>query len=156
MQQILFVCLGNICRSPLAETVFRHEAQKLALKVEASSAAVSSWHIAEKPDPRAVAVGLERGFDISDHRARLVRKQDIALADLVLALDEDVYRRVVDLADAQAVTKIRLFTDFAENSTLRDVQTPYFGGQVDDFENMLDLIEDSARGLARYLQSLKA
>lgn len=156
MQQILFVCLGNICRSPLAETVFRQEAQKLALKVEARSAAVSSWHISEKPDPRAVSVGLERGFDISDHRACLIQRHDIAMSNMVLALDEDVYRRLIEIADAQAVNKIRLLTDFAEHSTVRDVQTPYFGGREDDFESMLDIIEDSARGLAHYLQSLRA
>src|SRR5690606_1807724 len=129
MQQILFVCLGNICRSPLAECVSRQQAETLALRVEVKAAAVSSWHISEKPDERAVRVGRERGYDISHHRARLLSKRDIDVASLVLALDEDVYRRVIDMADPLAVTKIRLLTDFAETSTLRDVQTPYFGGQ---------------------------
>ncbi len=123
--------------------------------VHVDSAAVSSWHLREKPDGRALAAGLARGLDISDHRSRLIGPGDFERSDMILALDEEVHRSLVNMADHQCVNKIRLLMDFAESTTEREVPTPYFGDEA-DFELVLDLIEDGVRGLAGYLISLRA
>jgi len=156
MQKLLFVCLGNICRSPLAAETMRLEAAAAGLDaLEVDSAATGSWHLDEGPDPRALEAGLGRGIDISGHRSRLIEKKDFILSDMILALDEDVHATLTKMADAQTVTKIRLLLDFAETTTEREIPTPYFGDDS-DFELALDLIEDGVRGLTSYLKSLRA
>ena len=119
------------------------------------SAGISSWHIREKPDRRALSAGLARGLDISGHRSRLIGPNDFIVSDIILALDEEVYGSLVGMTDCQCVNKIRLLMDFAERTTEREVPTPYFGDEA-DFELMLDLIQDGVCGLAAYLKSLRA
>lgn len=157
MHRILFVCLGNICRSPLAEGVFRAvaEAEREGLGwLVIESAGTGSWHVGEPPDARAIEAARERGIDISGLRARQIRPDDFDSFDLILCMDEDNHADLTRLADPQSVAKIRLFLDFAEETTERAVPDPYYGGP-DGFELVLDLIQDGARGLASYLKSLR-
>lgn len=153
MRRILFVCLGNICRSPMAEGVFRAEALKRGMAhLEIDSAGTGSWHLGSPPDGRAVAAAAARGFDISGQRARQVGPEDIARFDLLLAMDEDNLATLERIAGPDARAKIRLFLDFADGSGTRNVPDPYHGG-ADGFDHALDLIEAGARGLGDYIAS---
>ena len=145
--RILFVCLGNICRSPSAEGVFRRIAREHGLldRLEVDSCGTGSWHIGKPPDARAMEAASRRGIDISDLRARQISEQDLDRFDYVLVMDRQ------NLADVRAIwrqnggTEPELFLGYSK--TGRDeVPDPYFGGE-DGFEQVLDLIEDAARGL---------
>ena len=124
---ILFVCLGNICRSPLAEAAFRHEAGHAGLDVIADSAGTGNWHIGNPPDPRAVAVALRHGVDISGYRARQVARDDFERFDRIFALDADnlaVLRRL--MPDGSRAT-LSLLLDLVPGREGQPVADPYFG-----------------------------
>ncbi len=148
MPAVLFVCTGNICRSPTAEGVFRAvlEANGLAEAVAVDSAGTGSWHVGEPPDARAREAAARRGIDISDQRARQVREADFDRFDLVLALDEGHYRQLERLCPDGRRDRLRLLLDFAPALGIPDVPDPYYGGP-DGFETVLDMIEAASAGL---------
>jgi protein-tyrosine phosphatase len=146
--RILFVCLGNICRSPMAVGVFRRVAEdagKLHL-FEIDSAGMGDWHKGEAPDHRAQKAALGRGVDISGQAARKVELEDFEDFDLVLAMDGSNIEDLHDIAPHAARAKIRRFLDYAPHVGAQDVPDPYYGG-TEGFDHALDLIEAAAQGL---------
>jgi protein-tyrosine phosphatase len=148
MTRVLFVCMGNICRSPTAEAVVRdfarREAEALALELD--SAGTHGFHAGDPPDERAIEAARRRGIDMSGLRARKVEALDFERFDLVLAMDEVVYSRLESLAPHGLAGRLRLFLDYAPELGRRDVPDPYYGGPA-GFEEVLDLVEAGARGL---------
>jgi protein-tyrosine phosphatase len=153
--RVLFVCLGNICRSPTAEAVFRRLLARSTppLDIEVDSAGIGDWHIGEPPDQRAQAAARRRGLDMSGIRARQVVYEDYAVYDLILAMDRQNFAELRRQAPAQYRERVRLFLEFAPELELHDVPDPYYGGQS-GFEEVLDLAEQAARGLLKHLASL--
>jgi len=154
---VLFVCMGNICRSPTAEGVLRHLARREApeLRLVIDSAGTHGYHIGEPPDPRSQAAALRRQIDLSPLRARLFERADFDRFDLVLPMDEDNRRRVLALSPPDAANRVRLFLDFARGQPLREVPDPYYG-ETGAFEQVLDLVELASRGLLEHLQGHRA
>ena len=150
-QSILFVCMGNICRSPTAEGVFRHVASEAGVleRFTIDSAGTHAYHVGEPPDRRSQAAAERRGISLADIRARRVEDLDFERFDLILAMDEDNHRLLIEQSDSSHHGKIRLFLDYSDNSE-REVPDPYYGG-ASGFERVLDLVEDAARGLLRSL-----
>lgn len=148
MIKVLFVCLGNICRSPTAEGVFRHLAQKQKLEkfLEIDSAGTHAYHVDSPPDERAQAACARRGIDISHLRGRRATTDDIRQFDYVLAMDNENYENLLAICPAEHRSKIRLFMEFAPHRTEKEVPDPYFGG-ASGFDRVLDMIEDAAQGL---------
>jgi len=145
--RILFVCLGNICRSPMAEGVFRAVAQRRGLDVEIDSAGTSAWHVGEEPDARAQAAAAANGIDISALRGRQAKRADMDYYDLVLAMDEDNLHSLKRLAGPENAHKVKLFLDFAPDGWEREVPDPYYGGD-DGFAHVLTLLKQASEGLA--------
>ena len=148
--KVLFVCLGNICRSPTAEGVFRAIVHKAGLsgEIKTDSCGTAAYHVGEPPDPRSQDAAKIRGFDLSDLRARRVTKDDFVEFDYVLAMDRHNLRNLRRLMPFNAKAEPALFLDFGENLTEREVPDPYYGGP-DGFETVLDLIERASVGLLR-------
>jgi len=146
--RVLFVCTGNICRSPTAEGVFRHlvRAEGLEDRIHVDSAGTHDYHLGDPPDPRSVAAALRRGYDLAELRARQLAAKDFSAFDLLLAMDSGHLRIMRRLAPATAAERLRLFLDYAPRTGLRDVPDPYYG-EARDFETTLALIELGARGL---------
>lgn len=152
--KILFVCTGNICRSPTAEGVFRHYVAQagLADRIAADSAGTHDYHIGEPPDARAQRIAGKRGYDLSGLRGRQVSKMDFSEFDYVLAMDEHNLQLLKRLCPPEHAHKLKLFLEFALGAELREVPDPYYGG-VDGFERVLDMIEQAAQGLLRHLDA---
>jgi len=152
--RILFVCMGNICRSPSAEGVFRSlvAARAPQLAVEIDSAGTHDYHVGEPPDDRAIAAARRRGIDLSSLRARTVQTSDFDAFDLILAMDEQNLRELRRRAPAARHDRIRLMMEFAPSSAVRAVPDPYYGGSQ-GFEQVLDLLEEAAAGLLREMLS---
>src|SRR5713101_7391174 len=150
---VLFVCTGNICRSPTAEAIFRKLAEDagMAGAVTADSAGTHGYHVGEPPDPRAQAAAAKRGYDLSALRARRIEGSDFQRFDLVLAMDQDHYAILARMAGSSAGHKLKLMMSYAERFKERDVPDPYYGGPQ-GFERVLDLLEDAASGLLRSLR----
>ncbi len=145
MTRILFVCMGNICRSPLAEGVFRQLAEAHAgLELEIDSAGTHGYHAGDPPDDRAIAAARRRGVDISKLRARKVQDQDFRQFDLIVAMDRQNFR-VLSQQFPRYSDRVRLLMDYA-GERKADVPDPYYGG-MEGFEHALDLIERGAKGL---------
>jgi protein-tyrosine phosphatase len=146
--RILFVCMGNICRSPTAEGVFRRLVRERAphLPLEIDSAGTHDYHVGEAPDSRSVAAAARRGIDLRGLRAREVSDQDFERFDLILAMDRLNYVTLLERAPESSHERIRLFLDFAAGADLEDVPDPYYGGPL-GFEQVLDLVEEAAAGL---------
>ena len=149
-QKLLFVCLGNICRSPAAEGVFLHliEEQGLSDHFVVDSAGTGSWHVGNKADPRMRAAAERRGIHLPS-RARQIELDDFSRFDLVLTMDSDNLRNVQSLAKEagnNATTRIRPMLSYARSTELSDVPDPYYGGEQ-GFEHVLDLLEDACSGL---------
>lgn len=146
--RVLFVCLGNICRSPMAEGVFRQRVAErgLADRIEIDSAGTHAYHIDEPPDPRAQATVRRIGIDISGLRGRQARASDLKYYDYVLAMDRENLENLRALAAPGDESRIRLFLEYARVSKEREVPDPYAGGQS-GFEHVLALIEDACEGL---------
>lgn len=144
---VLFVCMGNICRSPTAEGVFRKLVADagLAHLVEIDSAGTHAYHVGEPADRRAAEAALRRGFSLEGIKARRVAPDDFSRFDLVLAMDRDNHAVLVELADAAQRDRVRLFLEFGDSGR-QEVPDPYYGGSA-GFEQVLDLVEDAARGL---------
>jgi protein-tyrosine phosphatase len=152
-RRVLFVCLGNICRSPTAEGVLRHlaalEAPGLALEID--SAGTADYHIGAPPDPRSQRAALRRGIDISGLRARQVATDDFTGFDLILAMDADNLRELQAMQPRNSRAKLQLFLEYAPEQELRDVPDPYYGDSA-AFEKVLDLTTAASRGLLAALQ----
>jgi len=145
---VLFVCMGNICRSPTAQGVFEHllEEARLREHINVDSAGTHAYHIGEKPDKRATQAAAGRGIDLSRQRARRVEAADFARFDYVLAMDSSNLEDLIAICPQQHRDKIQLFLEFAEDLSQREVPDPYYGGDQ-GFERVLDLIEMGARAL---------
>ncbi|WP_339885559.1 low molecular weight protein-tyrosine-phosphatase [Vreelandella maris] len=150
--KVLFVCLGNICRSPTAEGVFRRALEQagLADDVEIDSCGVGSWHVGKAPDSRAQQAALCRGIDLSGLRARQLNVQDFAEFDYVLGMDQDNLRAIRDRKPASSQAHVGLFLDFASTPGA-EVPDPYYGGD-EGFENVLNMIEAASNGLIQHLK----
>jgi protein-tyrosine phosphatase len=149
--RILFVCMGNICRSPTAEGVFAYLLREQApdLTVEIDSAGTHDYHVGAAPDPRTTAAALRRGIDLSQLRARVIELEDFERFDLILAMDEqnrdELWRRAPDHRE-----RIRLVMEYAPQAARRVVPDPYYGGPQ-GFEEVLDLLTEASEGLLREL-----
>ena len=145
--KVLFVCLGNICRSPTAEGVFRHVVaeRNLAKLFEIDSAGTSDWHVNKSPDGRTVKAAAKRGYDLSSFRGRQAVADDFEHFDYILAMDESNLSNLRAIAPANHRAHLGLFLDFADNFDQQEVPDPYYGG-ADGFELVLDLIEDASDG----------
>ncbi len=148
---ILFVCLGNICRSPLAEAAFREEARRQKLDVVVDSAGTGGWHVGEPPDPRAQAVARRSGVDISSLRGRQVKPGDFRRFTHIVALDEDNLANLRRLAPADATADLSLLLDHVEGREGQPVADPYFGDD-DGFDLTWADVTAGARSLARKLR----
>jgi low molecular weight protein-tyrosine phosphatase len=146
--RLLFVCLGNICRSPMAEGVFRRVAEEagVAHLFEIDSAGMGDWHKGEAPDHRAQKAARRRGVDISGQSARKVELEDFDTFDLLLAMDASNVADLYDIAPHDARHKIRRFLEYAPYLGTMDVPDPYYGGAA-GFDHALDLIEAASRAL---------
>jgi protein-tyrosine phosphatase len=154
--RILFVCTGNICRSPTAEGVFRHVVAKagLADRIVIESAGTHGYHVGEAPDPRTQQAAARRGYDLSELRARRVERRDFSDFDYVLAMDETNVQFLERLCPPEHAHKLRLFMEFGPDTALREVPDPYYGG-ADGFERVLDLAERASAGLLAHLRNGK-
>ena len=151
--KVLFVCTGNICRSPTAEGVFRKIAENKGMQdiIEVDSAGTHSYHVGEPPDGRSIKTGLERGYDLRPLRARSVCVEDFERFDLVVALDRGHRRSLRKLAPKQHKEKIILLLEDTGHKTETSVPDPYYG-TMKDFEYVLDLVEDASEKLLRKIQ----
>lgn len=145
MIKVLFVCLGNICRSPMAEGIFRDMLEKAGLndKVMVDSAGTHGYHIGEPPDARAQGTTARHSISIADLRGRQVQPEDLQNFDYVLAMDEE---NLANLRRLPGSARVRLFLDFASTTSMREVPDPYYGG-LGGFDRVYDLLEDAAQGL---------
>jgi protein-tyrosine phosphatase len=151
--KILFVCLGNICRSPTAEAVFREVAAREApdLVVQVDSAGTAGYHVGSPPDPRTCTAAARRGYDLSPLRARIVEPEDFEQFDLILAMDRENLAALRHRAPKDAHERVRLFLEFAPELATVDVPDPYYGGP-NGFEEVLDLVEAAAHGLLNHVR----
>lgn len=151
---VLFVCMGNICRSPIAEGVFRDILRRHAseLEVNLDSAGTHAYHLGESPDPRAQQAAEQRGVDISQLTARKINEKDFEQFDFVLAMDQVNCRLLCKLSPVEYRSRIHLFLDYAPGLKRKDVPDPYYGDS-DGFEHVLDLVEEASIGLLEHLRS---
>ena len=150
--KVLFVCLGNICRSPTAEGVFRQHLKEAGLedRVEVDSAGTGDYHIGAPPDERARETAARRGYDLATLRARQVNREDFAKFDYILAMDIENLRSLKRFCPPQHGHKVMLFTEFCSKGA-GVVPDPY-GGGPEGFERVLDLVEDASQGLLEHLR----
>ena len=148
MVNVLFVCLGNICRSPTAEGVFSAlvNNEGLSQSIQVDSAGTGAWHSGSPPDHRAQAAALERGYDLSSQRARKVKDTDFHRFNYIIAMDRQNHLDLSAIAPREMHSRIRLFLTFAPELMVKEVPDPYYGG-VKGFDEVLNLIEEASRGL---------
>ena len=148
MVRVLFICLGNICRSPTGQGVFQDlvDRKDLNNRITIDSAGTAAYHIGEPPDPRSQAAAKIRGIDLSDQRARRVEVKDFEKFDYLLAMDADNKASLMRLCPPGSEHKVHLMLDFSEGSKGQDVPDPYYVGG-EGFEVVLDLIENASNGL---------
>jgi protein-tyrosine phosphatase len=152
--RILLVCMGNICRSPLAHGVVRRRlaAESFAIPIELDSAGTHGYHAGSPPDERAQSAALRRGVDISDLRARSVAPSDFESFDLILAMDDENLELLRSSAAREHHHKLHLFMEYAAGDEGRIVPDPYYGGPI-GFERVLDMVEEAAEGLVARLRA---
>ena len=155
MKRVLFVCLGNICRSPTAEGVFRHllEQEAPKLQIEVDSAGTAGYHVGDPPDSRSQRAALRRGIDLSGLRARKVTPDDFARFDLILAMDHDNLRELKAMMPERSRARVRLFLEYAPDLGRLEVPDPYYG-DAGGFEAVLDLTAAASRGLIAALEEV--
>ncbi|UJF23554.1 low molecular weight protein-tyrosine-phosphatase [Shewanella sp. OMA3-2] len=157
VKSILFVCMGNICRSPTAEAIFRQKAQQYQLDIKVDSAGTIAYHQGDLPDPRSVKAGEARGIDFSGIRARQVIEQDFVDFDLILAADAANMKDLVARCPKQYRHKLSMMLAYGDTNVkdlknIKDVPDPYYGGG-NGFDLVIDLLENSLTALAKLLQS---
>ena len=152
-RRVLFVCMGNICRSPTAEGVLRKLIEERApgFDVQIDSAGTHAYHVGEPPDPRAQRAAKRRGVDLSAQRARRVTDRDFAHFELVLAMDEQNRDALLEICPPEHRGRVRLLLEFAPHVGRSDVPDPYYGGS-NGFEHVLDLVEEAAAGVLEHLR----
>ncbi|RAU19123.1 low molecular weight phosphotyrosine protein phosphatase [Nitrincola tibetensis] len=149
---ILFICLGNICRSPTAEGVFRVMSNKSSHQLTIDSAGTAAWHIGKAPDSRSQAVALKRGYDLSGLRARQVSSEDFKQFDYLLAMDANNLNDLKALAPKDFKGHLSLFTDFATTPFQGiEVPDPYYTDGDMGFHEVVDIIEAASRGLLEHI-----
>ena len=150
---ILFVCMGNICRSPTAHGVFRQKVteQGLASRVSVDSAGTHNYHPDSPPDERSQAHAAKRGYDLSDLRGRQIKDEDFERYDLILVMDWDNLALVQDVCPPKYQTKVRRLTEFCIQHDSPVVPDPYYGGSH-EFDHVLDLVEDACEGLIKHVR----
>jgi protein-tyrosine phosphatase len=153
MPRVLFVCMGNICRSPTAEGVFRKLVIEAGLEqqIEIDSAGTHAYHVGEPPDARAQEAARRRGIDISGLRGRRATRADFERFDYVLVMDEENYDNLLDICPPEHEQKLQLFLEYAPQRPEREVPDPYFGGAA-GFDRVLDMIEEAAQGLLDHIK----
>jgi len=151
--RVLFVCMGNICRSPTAHGVFRDLVRKEGLqeRIEIDSAGTHAYHVGNEPDQRAQATAQARGIDLSDLRARQVTADDFIDYDYILAMDEENHDILRALCPRGEEGRLRLFLEFAPGQGVREVPDPYYGG-AQGFERVFDLVDAASRGLLKDIE----
>ncbi len=155
MIRVLFVCMGNICRSPMAAGVFQRflEQHGLADQVLVDSAGTHAYHVGKAPDPRAILTAQARGIDISGLRARQVEPEDLEEFDLILAMDEHNYDFLLFTGARAYQDKLGYLLDYAPHFGTRNLPDPYYGGEL-GFEKVMDMIEDACQGLLHHVKQL--
>lgn len=153
---VLFVCMGNICRSPTAHGVFRHRVRAAGLGhvVQVDSAGTHGFHPGSPPDDRSQMHAQQRGYDLSDLRARQITAHDFGRHDLILVMDWDNLALVEDQCPAEHRAKVRRLTEFCVKSDAPVVPDPYHGG-AQGFDHVLDLVEDACEGLLRHVRQVR-
>ncbi len=151
MIKVLFVCMGNICRSPTAEGVFRHKVEQASLenKISIDSAGTHAYHVGSPPDTRAQNAALKRDIDLSSQCARRVSSDDFSEFDYIVAMDESNKDDLLSICPAGYENRVHLFLDFADSNET-EVPDPYYG-QGRGFEIVLNLVEDASDGLLRHI-----
>ncbi len=154
---VLFVCLGNICRSPTAHGIFQAlvDERGLGERITVDSAGTGGWHVGKAPDQRAAAAARQRGYDLSALRARQVSSADFERFDYILAMDHDNFSDLQALAPTTHCARLQLFLDYASDHDEREVPDPYYGGDA-GFERVLDMVEDAAQGLLVHILDSEA
>ncbi len=153
---ILFVCTGNICRSPTAEGVFRNlvESNNLNRKIKIDSAGTHNYHVGEPPDERSQQAAKKRGIDLSKQRARQLTVEDFEKFDYLLVMDHSNYLWANQICPSEHRNKLKYFLEFAPALNRKDVPDPYYGGKR-GFEEVLDMIEEASQGLLEHLQNTR-
>jgi len=148
MVKVLFVCMGNICRSPTAHGVFRALVQRERLddNISIDSAGTHAYHVGSPPDRRAAATAASRGVDLSDLVARRVETEDFEIFDYLLAMDQENFLSLSEMCPDQHIEKVHMFMDFAPHMRTREVPDPYYGGAA-GFERVYDLVEAASEAL---------
>lgn len=159
MVAILFVCMGNICRSPMAEGVFRHLVHEAGIEEDSStgiicdSAGTIGYHVGDQPDPRGIETAAGHGVDLSGQRARQVADRDFKIFDYVLAMDESNLADLSRRCPESLQSRLGLFMDHAPHPGLTEVPDPYYGGQ-EGFEQCYELVLAAAEGLLAHIVSV--
>lgn len=149
---VLFVCLGNICRSPTAHGVFEQRAaeQGLADKITVDSSGTGDWHVGHEPDSRSMAAAAKRGYDLSALRARQVIAADFSSFDYILAMDHSNLSDLQAMSPANYAGELALFLHYGKNCSTEEVPDPYYGSG-DGFNRVLDLVEEASEGLLQHI-----
>jgi len=140
--KILMVCLGNICRSPLAEGILKQKVKKKELTWQIDSAGTSGWHIGELPDSRSISTAKQHGIDISDQRSRQLKASDLQEFDLILAMDTSNYNDILRLANKEQRDKVKMILNFAYPGENRAVPDPYYNDGFEQVYQLLDIACD--------------
>lgn len=151
--RILFVCLGNICRSPLAEAIFKHKIREKELdhRVEVHSCGTANYHVGDTPDPRTIKNALKNGVTI-DHLGRQLCEQDLELYDFIIAMDKSNHTNILKLTNAKThLHKIKLMRSYDLNPSGEEVPDPYYGDEA-GFQNVFDILSHSTESFIAYLQ----
>ena len=151
---VLFVCLGNICRSPTADGVLQTMVSQEGMndQVEVDSAGTSGWHIGEPPDSRTTQAAKARGYELSTLRGRQVEQKDFLRFDYILAMDQSNLDELHQLRPSDYEGHLGLFLEFGQQQDYREVPDPYYGG-AKGFDLVLDLVEDACRGLLMHIKN---
>jgi len=154
MVKILFVCMGNICRSPTAEGMFRYHVKTAGLenKIEIDSAGTIGFHVGNPPDSRATAAAANRGINLSKQRSRMVNHNDFEYFDYIIAMDYENESDLINRCPNEHKDKVHLFLNFAQETNVKEVPDPYYGSG-NGFETVLDLVEKASIGLLQHLKN---
>jgi protein-tyrosine phosphatase len=154
MVKVIFICTGNICRSPTAEGVFSTmvATKNLGHRIDVDSVGTKSWHTGNPPDKRSQLAASKRGYDLANQRSRLINDTDITESDYLIAMDTSNMESVKKITQQKFQNKIFLFLEFAPHLNYKDVPDPYYSG-VDGFDLVLDLVEESSKFLLSHIQN---